>query len=280
MRLGLHVSIAGKIYESVERARALGCETMQIFSRNPRGWAAAKLITEDVVELKRLRREAGITPLVIHIPYLINLASPEEGLWRKSVQAYIEDIERADALGAEYFVTHLGSHRGRGEEYGIKRFSDGLNTAIEKTRPKTMILLETTSGSGDSLGYKFEHIKEIIANVKSKKSVGVCLDTCHVYTAGYDIAAKDGLEETLTEFDSLIGIEKLRVVHLNDSKGALGSRLDRHEHIGKGRIGLNGFKIFLNHPKLRALPYILETPKDNPKWDKMNLKTVRDLCKG
>jgi deoxyribonuclease-4 len=279
MKLGVHVSIAGRIYEAIDRARELGCQTMQMFSRNPRGWAAAKLVPEDVEEFKKRRKASRITPLAVHIPYLINLGSPEKGLWKRSIQAYVEDIIRADKLGAEYFVTHLGSHKGKGPEQGIDRFAKGLNIAIQRSKPRLMILLENTAGQGDSMGHKFEQIKAIIDKTKNKKKLGICFDTCHAYAAGYDVATKKGLEQTLKQVDKTVGIKNIKLIHANDAKGPLGSHLDRHEHIGKGKIGLAGFKIFVNHPKLKDLPYILETPKKDPKWDPMNMAALRKLAK-
>jgi len=280
MRLGVHVSIAGKIYEAVDRAKALNCECMQIFSRNPRGWQAAKLDKADVEEFKKRRKEAGITPLVVHIPYLINLASPEDRLYKKSIQAYLEDIRRADLLSAEYFVTHLGSHKGKGRDLGIDRFARALDKIIKELKPKVKILLENTSGSGNWLGGDFEDIAEIMTKSHQKDRLGLCFDTCHAYAAGYDIKNKKGLDETLKKIDKLIGINKLKLIHINDSKGDLGSHLDRHQHIGKGKIGRDGFKLILHHPKLRDLPYVLETPKEDVKSDPMNLKTVRSIYEG
>ncbi len=277
MKLGVHVSIAGHIYEAVDRAAELGCNTFQIFSRNPRGWDATKLDPKDAEEFKRRRKEKNITPVVVHIPYLINLCSPEEGLWRRSVNAYIEDIKRADMLGTEYFVTHIGSHKGKGEEYGISRFSTGMNEAIEKAKPHLTILLENTAGSGDWLGYKFEHLKAIIDKIKDKKKVGICLDTAHTFESGYDIKTKAGLDATLEKIDSIVGLDRIKVIHLNDSKAAFGSNVDRHWHIGKGEIGIGGMRLIVNHPKLKNLPFILETPKKDPKDDPANLATVRKL---
>lgn len=277
MRIGFHVSIAGRIYESVDRAKETGSSAMQIFSRSPRGWQTIALDKDDVVEFKKSRIKENITPLLVHIPYIINLASPEEGLYKKSISAYIEDIKRADILGAEFFVTHLGSHVGHGEEEGIRRFKDAINIVIEKTNPKTTILLETTAGSGYSLGSRFEHIAEIMAGVKRSEKIGVCLDTQHVYAAGYDIV--NDLDGVVREFDRIAGLHNLKAIHLNDSKSPLGSRVDRHEHIGKGKIGLGAFMALLNHPKLKELPFIMETPRESIKDEISNMKTVEQLCK-
>ncbi len=279
-RIGVHVSIAGKIWESLERARALGCNTMQIFSRNPRLWQAAEFDPSDIANFKKLKDDYDIAPVAVHIPYIINLATPIDGLYRKSIVAYMEDISRADVLGVEYVVTHLGSHVGTGEDKGIKRFSAALNQIINKTRPKTMILLENTAGSGSCIGYKFEHIKSIIDELDRPERVGVCLDTAHTFESGYDIKTKAGLQKTLNKFDKLIGLDKIKVVHFNDSLSELGSHVDRHQHIGKGNIGPAAMKRIINHPGLKDAAFIMETPKKTDKDDKMNLKIVRGFIKG
>lgn len=279
-RIGVHVSIAGKIWESLERAKALGCNTMQIFSRNPRGWQAARLSSSDIENFKKLKVKYDISPVAVHIPYIINLASPDEGLYKKSIIAYIEDIARADILCAEYFVTHLGSHVGTGEDKGIRRFSKALNEIINKVRPKTTILLENTAGSGSWIGYKFEHLKRIIDSLKYPEKVGVCLDTAHTFEAGYDIKTERGLEKTIREFDRLAGTDMIKVVHFNDSLSPIGSRVDRHQHIGRGNIGLEAMKRIINHIKLRQAAFILETPKVTDRDDKRNLAVVRRLIKG
>ncbi|MBI3990828.1 MAG: deoxyribonuclease IV [Candidatus Omnitrophica bacterium] len=279
LRLGVHVSIAGKIYEAVNRAEALGCNTMQIFSRNPRGWQVSALAEEDARKFRKLRREKGVKPCFIHIPYLINLTTPDEKLWQKSIRAYIDDIKRADALGAEYFVTHLGSHKGKGEDFGVKRFSSAINAILTEAKPALTLLLETTSGAGDSLGGRLENLSGIISRIKETNKIGVCLDTCHLYAAGYNIADKKGLDETLSKIDREIGLKRVKLIHLNDSRGEINSKLDRHEHIGKGKIGLKGFRFIINHPGLRNVPFILETPKNGPECDPMNLKIVKGLYK-
>lgn len=279
-RIGVHVSIAGNIWESLERAKALGCNTMQIFSRNPRGWQAAEFNTPDVRKFRTLKEKYGIKPVAVHIPYIINLATPDNGLYKKSIIAFIEDLERADILGVEYFITHLGSHVGSGEDSGIRRFSDALSDIIKKVSPKTTILLENTAGSGSWIGYKFEHIKRIIDNISDAKNVGVCLDTAHTFESGYDIKTKTGLNETLKEFDTLVGTDLIKVVHFNDSLSDIGSHVDRHQHIGKGNIGLEAMERIINHPKLKNAAFILETPKMSDRDDKRNLAVVRKLIKG
>jgi len=278
-RIGLHVSIAGKIWESLERAKALGCNAMQIFSRNPRLWQASEIDPSDIENFKKLKLDYDISPVAAHIPYIINLASPIDGLYKRSIVAYIEDIARADVLGAEYVVTHLGSHVGSGEDKGIKRFSDALNQIINKTTPKTTILLENTAGPGSCIGYRFEHIKRMIDELDHPEKVGVCLDTAHTFESGYDIKSKSGLDKTLKKIDKLIGLDKIKVVHFNDSLSELGSRVDRHHHIGKGNIGLAAMKRIINHSGLRHAAFILETPKNSDKDDKMNLKAVKKMVK-
>lgn len=278
-RIGLHVSIAGGIYESLERARALGCNTMQIFSRNPRGWQASEFDPSDIGNFRSLKKEYDIAPVAVHIPYIINLATPIDGLYKKSITAYMEDVARADALGAEYFVTHLGSHVGTGENKGIRRFGDALNQIINKAKPKTMILLENTAGSGSCIGYRFEHIERIIDELDHPERVGVCLDTAHTFESGYDIKTKAGLEKTLKEFDKLVGLDKIKVVHFNDSLSTLGSHVDRHQHIGKGNIGLPALKRIINNPKLENAAFIMETPKETEMDDKKNLAMAKELIK-
>lgn len=280
MRIGAHVSIAGKIYESLERARALGCNTMQIFSRNPRGWQAAKLEPQDVEEFKRLKAKYDIRPVAVHIPYIINLATPDDRLYKKSINAYIEDIERADALGAEYFVTHLGSHVGSGEDNGIKRFSGAIKEIVEKARPKAMILLETTAGAGSWIGYKFEHLRRIIDYAGTDANIGACLDTAHIFEAGYNIKTKDGLERTLKEFDKLLGLDLIKTVHFNDSLSPFNSHVDRHQHIGKGYIGLEALARVINHPGLKGAAFIMETPKKADRDDKRNIAQAKRIYKG
>lgn len=278
MLLGLQVSTEGKIYEALERAHKLGCNTMQIFARNPQQWRQDFLEPKDIAEFRQRQERFKIGPLFIHISYLINLASPNPRLYNGSVEAYIEDILEAEVLGADYIVTHMGSHKETTEEEGLARFIEALDRILEKSQStKVGVLLENTAGSGSWLGYKFSHHKEIIQCLKHKERVGLCLDTAHAYLAGYDIATKEGLESALDEIDEMVGLNRLKAVHLNDAKDKLGSKHDRHEHIGKGKIGLEGMRRIINHPRLRDLPFILETPKKSDEDDSMNLNTVRKL---
>lgn len=278
MLLGAHVPVRGKIYESLDCAQGLSCNTMQIFSRTPQRWRDNFLNTSDIEEFRRRRAHFKIRPVFIHVSYLINLASPNPRLYQASIEAYIEDISEAAALGADYIVTHMGSHKETSEDAGIKRLIDALNTIISRTKASGVgILLENTAGSGSWLGYKFSHHSRIIAGVKVKGRLGLCLDTAHAYLAGYDISTEEGLENTLAEIDALAGPDLVKLVHLNDARGELGSKHDRHDHIGKGSIGMAGMARIINHPRLRDIPFILETPKDTDSDDVMNLNTVRKL---
>jgi deoxyribonuclease-4 len=222
-------------------------------------------------------QELGISPVFIHIPYLINLASPYERLYKKSIQAYIEDIREAGRLGAEYIVTHMGSHKKKGEDAGLARFTQALNIILGEVDSAVTVLLENTAGSGSWLGGSFLHHARIIEGLKKPERVGVCLDTCHAFVAGYDIRTPEGLEATLHEIDTYVRLDRLKLIHLNDAQDPLGSHRDRHAHIGEGEIGIEGFRYMLNHPALKRLSFILETPKKNPGDDQRNLKVVRGL---
>ncbi|TRZ95356.1 deoxyribonuclease IV [bacterium] len=280
MILGVHISGVSKIYEALQKADRLGCNTMQIFSRSPQRWREHFIAPEDIEEFKCRQDKLKIKPIFIHVPYLINLASPNPRLYHASIDAYIEDILEAEVLKADYIVTHMGSHKETSEEAGLKRLTDALNMIIAKTKnTRVGILLENTSGSGSWLGYKFIHQRIILNGLKDKERVGLCFDTAHAYSAGYDIATKDGLEATLKEIDNMAGLKLLKLIHLNDSRDKLGSHYDRHENIGKGKIGLQAMSRIINHPKLKELPFILETPKRAEDDDQMNLKTVRRLRK-
>ncbi len=280
MYIGVHVSIAGSICESLDRARALKCNALQIFSRNPRQWRQLELKDEELEEFKEKRKKYKIEKVVVHIPYLINLASPYKVLYRKSVSAYIEDLNETDKLGAEFLVTHMGSHVNTSELAGIDRFASALNTIFENTKDiKTKLLLENTSGSGSWLGYKFVHHRMIYNRVKQNERLGICLDTAHAFTAGYDIKTEVGLNSMLNEVDELIGIDKIEVIHFNDSKKDFSSHIDQHENIGKGKIGLPALQRIIKHPKLKNATFILETPKMTKDDDEINLAITRKIAK-
>ena len=280
MRLGVHVSIAGGLDKALERAMVLGCTTMQIFSRSPRGGAAPTLSQEAVEQFDHGRRQAGIDPLLVHAPYIMNLASPEASTWKRSVAMATEEVARCAQIGADYLVMHVGSHRGSGEAAGIARVAEALNRALADGRNHVMILLENTAGSGQGLGDTFEQLLAMRQGVERKEWVGVCLDTAHLLAAGFSIHTADGLEEPLEQFNRVIGFSHLKAIHLNDSKAAFNSRVDRHWHIGEGHIGLDAMRRIVQQPTLRELPLILETPKTSPDDDPRNLALVRQFAEG
>lgn len=279
MPLGAHMSISGGVANSLIRGKAIGCETIQIFTKNSNQWRAKPLTPKDIEEFQSKRQETGIDPVLAHTSYLINLASPDDDLWEKSLKAFQEELERCVALGIPYLVFHPGAHSGAGEDVGLNRVAQALNEAFKRVKnTSVMVLIETTAGQGTGVGHRFEHIAKLIEESFCPERLGVCFDTCHAFAAGYDIRTPEALERTLEEFDRTIGIELLKAIHLNDSKGGLGSRIDRHEHIGRGKIGLEGFRSLLNHPQLRPLPMVLETPKGSDmREDIENLTVLRSL---
>ena len=281
MKLGVHVSIAGKIYKSIDRAVELGCNTMQIFSRNPRQWRKTNLSDEDVEKFKKKAKKSNISPVVIHIPYLLNLATVKKSFFKITIKEFISDLIEADRLGADYLVTHIGSYKGGTEKGGLSRVIQALNKILKETKGvKTEVLLENVPGSGNWLGCKFSHQRIVLDGLNRPEAVGICLDTAHAWVGGYKINEPRGLKALLDEIDQEVGLERLKVIHLNDTQEELGSLHDRHYGIGKGKIGLRGFNLIVNHPKLRELPFILETPKKSEDEDKENLKVVRSLYKG
>jgi deoxyribonuclease-4 len=280
MLLGIQVSIAGGIYESVTRAKDLGCTAMQIFARDPRQWRRTKLKAKDIEEFRRRRASSDIEKVFIHIPYLINLASPFHSLFRGSITAYVQDMREARALGAEYMVTHMGSHKKSGEKRGLKKITIALNRILELTEDSPVkILLENTAGAGSWLGYTFEHHAAILDKIERKDRIGVCLDTCHAYAAGYDLATETGYIRLMDEIERFVGLKRLVLVHCNDTRDSLGSHRDRHEHIGKGNIGIAGFRRLINDKRLAHAAFILETPKDSETADQLNLRVVKRLMK-
>ena len=279
IRLGVHVPIAGGLLASVERAKRLGCTTMQIFSRSPRGGRAPVWPPEMLTQFDAQRRQADIDPLAVHGPYIINLASPEPAMWRQSLALYRDEYARADLLQADYLVTHVGSHRGDGEAAGLQRVAKAVTSALEsRSSSSVMVLLENTAGSGQGLGYQFEQLAAIRDAVAQRERVGVCLDTAHLFAAGYPIHEAAGLDDVLGTFDRVVGLAHLRLIHLNDSKVPFNSHVDRHWHIGEGAIGSEAMARIVRHPRLAQVPVILETPKITEAEDARNLATVRSLA--
>ena len=279
--LGAHMSVAGGIYKAAEESEAHLCQTVQVFTKNASQWKGKPLTQEDIDNFRRAARKADLKHNLSHNSYLINLASPDDEMFAKSIEAFVDEMQRAEQLELDYLVAHPGSHLKTGEEAGIARIANGLDE-IHRRCPdfKVMILLEITAGQGTNLGCKFEHMAGILKLVKHAEKLGICFDTCHAFAAGYPLFPKADYDATWQEFDTLIGIKKLKAFHLNDSKKGLGSRVDRHEHIGKGALGLEPFRLILNDPRFASLPMVLETPKeegDNHDMDGVNLTVLRNL---
>ncbi|MBN1592842.1 MAG: deoxyribonuclease IV [Candidatus Coatesbacteria bacterium] len=276
MIVGMHLSVAGRYSNAIAKAHSLGCNALQIFAQNPKGWSARSFAPGEVDEFRKLASDYGVEAIVIHTPYLINLASPNGRLVRNSRDAIRNSLERADILGAQYVATHIGSSRGRDLDDAIRAVSEGLDEILE-TRFASQLLLENTAGSGNIIGASFEELARIIEGSEFSDRLGVCLDTAHAYAAGYDVASGDGLERTVEEFDRHLRLERLKVIHTNDTRVALGSRIDRHWHIGQGSIGIDGFRRIAGHPVLTNLPFILETPVTEDGDDEKNLEAFRAL---
>ena len=273
----MHVSILGTIDQANDRARELGCDTFQIFTRNPRGWEYKKLDREEVGEFRRKTASYNLNPVVAHMPYLPNLSSPKKLLYNKSVKSLTAELDRCATLGIPYIATHLGSHMGKGADLGLERIVGAVNTALSESQSDVMLLLENTAGTKNSMGSSFEDLKRILDRLDSRKRVGICFDTAHAYAAGYDLHSPRGVNDTISKFDSTIGIGLLRVIHLNDSQVGLGSGRDRHEHIGLGYIGEAGFKALFKHEAVQNLSLIMETPVDDRRDEAGNMRKVREL---
>lgn len=280
MKLGAHESIVGGLHKAFERAKAVGCEALQLFVKSSRSWQAKALTEEEISLFRKKATKTGIFPVIGHASYLINLAAPQDDLWQKSIRTLITELERCEALGISYLVLHPGAHTGQGETEGLKRIAQAIGQVHDTTRGfSCKILLETTAGQGTALGYKFEHIAWLLENSPQAERLGICLDTCHIFAAGYDLRTPEAYEATMNELDALIGLDKVRVIHLNDSRGALGSRIDRHEHIGKGELGLEAFRLILKDPRFSPeMPALIETPKsEDLHEDRENLAVLRSL---
>ena len=278
VKVGVHVSIAGSVVHAVERASKAGCDTFQIFTRNPRGWAFREIDPGDASLFRNQLEKSGLSPAVDHMPYLPNLATGNPEFEAKSRATLIAELERCGFLGIPYLVTHLGHHRGDGIPAGRARVIDAINQALDAVDNRVMLLLENTAGEKNGVGSRFEDIAGVMEGIARQDRIGLCFDTCHAFGAGYDLSSRKGLEDTLDQFDEVLGLRSIKVVHLNDSKGTLGSGLDRHEHIGMGSIGEEGFAELLSHDVLRRLPLICETPVDDRRDDAANIRKVRDLA--
>lgn len=278
IRVGVHVSIAGSIAKSVDRAQNAGCDTFQIFSRNPRGWRYRPLDAEQSASFREKLEKTSISPVVDHMPYLPNLSTPRAEIYEKSVESLTVEILRCKELGIPYLVTHLGHHLGDGIENGRRRVIAAVNRALDAAENDVILLLENTAGEKNSVGSTFEDIRAVIDGIIQVERIGVCFDTCHAFAAGYDLRTTEAVEEVADSLDRIIGLDRIRVVHLNDSKGDLGTGLDRHEHIGLGSIGEEGFSSMLAHEAFRNRPLICETPVDDRRDDAGNIRKVRELA--
>jgi deoxyribonuclease-4 len=322
MRFGFHISIAGGFSKVVERAEIRGCETIQFFSRNPRGWRYDPLDKNDVGAFRSSIKTSALFPVFLHLPYLANIACPRSRFYTRSVKSIVTDLKRAEQLGAQYLIIHIGHRMESSEEEAIEAVSKGINQAFDKVNLSTsrpsgrglpstraqaeglgvhpepgsstlpskaglrvaervknsvILLLENTAGQGTEIGHSFDQIKKIIDGVNQNEKIGVVLDTAHTFEAGYDLSKPEGAESMLESFEKTIGLKRLRLLHLNDSKTPLGSRKDRHWHIGEGYIGKEGFRYLINHPSIRALPGIMETPRKDTVEDLKNMKVIRSL---
>ncbi|MEZ5360491.1 MAG: deoxyribonuclease IV [Candidatus Zixiibacteriota bacterium] len=278
--LGAHMSIAGGVYNAPQFGLEATCSVIQIFTKSNNQWNAKPLTDEDIQKFHDAQTETGVTVACAHDSYLINLASPKDDLFAKSRDAFADEMKRCDALGIENLVMHPGSHVGEGEQFGLQRVADAFNEIIDADPDgKVTICIETTAGQGTNLGSTFEHIAAIIDKVEAKDRLGVCLDTCHIFAAGYPFATEKEYKKTMQAFDDIIGLDRLKIIHMNDSKKESGSRVDRHEHIGQGCIGAGPFGFFLNDRRLQHVPKILETPKTSAAEDIANLNVLRSLIK-
>jgi deoxyribonuclease-4 len=277
MRLGFHISIAGGLSRVVPRALRLGCETIQFFSRNPRAWRDSLVPRDEIERFKEALAKTDIFPVFLHTPYLLNLASQDQDLYARSISYLGDELEQAARMGASFVIVHSGNKLKSEEKEALKRVAQAINSAFAKANNSVQLLLENTAGQGTEIGYKLSHFQEIITQVEDRDRVGICLDTAHAFTAGYDLAAAQGLDHMVEEFDALLGLAKLKALHLNDSKAPFGSKKDRHWHIGKGDIGRSGFSKIINHPKLAHLPGIMETPRKTDADDRRNMKVMRSL---
>ncbi len=279
--LGAHMSIAGGVDLAPLRGRQVGCQTIQLFTKSSNQWRARALPSEEIDRFRANLQAAAIAPAVAHGAYLINLASTDPALHQRSMAACLEELERAEALGIPYLVIHPGAHMGAGEEAGLRQVANSLRELLKRTKGcRVQAVLETTAGQGTALGHRFEHLALLLDQIGLPERTGVCLDTCHLFAAGYDIRTLADYHGVLRVFDQIVGMPSLKVIHVNDCKKELGCRVDRHEHIGKGTIGLEAFRYLVTDPRLRGIPMIIETPKDSDfvTADRRNLETLRGLA--
>lgn len=277
MPFGAHVSISGGVFHAPQNGKDSSCDVVQIFTKNQMQWKVPPLRDGDIEKFRRAEKDAGVKVVCVHASYLINLGGTEAEKLQLSRRNFVIELQRAEALGIPYVIVHPGSHMGKGEQAGLGKIAESLNWVLEKCPGFSVkVLLETTAGQGTNLGYRFEHLAAIRAQVEERSRVGVCIDTCHIFAAGYDLRSKAAYEATMREFDNAVGVDLVGIIHTNDSKKPLGSRRDRHAHIGDGELGLDSFRHLVNDERFRAVPKIIETP-GGPQKDRENLCKLRQL---
>ncbi len=280
MPFGAHMSISGGVSKAFARGEQVGCESMQIFTKSERQWTTRPLPSDEIAAYQAEQERSGIGPVIVHDSYLINMASPKDELWEKSTAAFAEELRRCEVLHIPYIVTHPGAHTGSGEETGLQREAEAFKRLLgEGVGGDVMVLLETTAGQGSALGWRFEHLARLFELLPDDHHrLGVCVDTCHIFVAGYDIRTPETYAATFAEFDRVIGLEHIKVFHLNDTEKALGSKVDRHTHIGQGQIGTDALRLLVNDTRFRHLPMIIETPKGKEMTEDIeNLTLLRSL---
>lgn len=287
MRFGFHISIAGGFSKVRSRAEQLGCETVQLFTRSPRSFRAQPLDPKEVEQFKKDIRESDISPVFVHSPYLVNLAAADRRRADMTREIVVSDAERCALLGVGFLIVHIGRatgsrgalrrSRGESDEPALSVVAENVDRALASFPKGVMLLLENTAGMGSEVGFTFEQIAAVLERISHRDRVGVVLDTAHAFAAGYELRTRAGLDETIRKFDKLVGLSRLYLLHLNDAQAGLGSRIDRHWHIGKGEIGLDGFREIVNHPLLSHLPGIMETPRKSPHDDLANMETIRSI---
>lgn len=279
LQVGIHISSAGSLDLAIDRAVAVGATTFQMFTRNPNQWKFSPIPAEVIEAFRGKRKTTGFKNVIAHMPYLPNLASPEKEIQRASRASLSAEVQRCNQLGVDFLVVHLGSHLGMGTMVGVKNIVAAVSGSLEKDSGDSIILLENMAGQRNSVGARFEELAYILDRVKKPERVGICLDTCHMYAAGFDLATENAVADTMALFDKCVGYDRLKAIHLNDSKGALGSRLDRHEYVGKGKIGVRGMKAILHYGGITDRPLIMETPFADNRAMRQSLATVRRLIR-
>ena len=280
MRFGVHVSIGKGLPEAVQTAKTLGCDAFQIFIANPRGWQKRPLRDEEVAAFRREVQNTGLGPVVVHLSYLPNPAAEDNALYEKSILAIAEEYQRAVMIGAAYFVVHPGKGGGQDREKAMAKVAQGVRSILNQVEGSTLLLLENQAGAGTEVGGNLGQLAQILEEVNQPDRTGICFDTCHAFAAGYDLRTAEGIDRLLTEVEATVGLTRMPLIHLNDAVGECGSHLDRHTHIGEGRIGAEGFRLFLTEPRLTGRTGILETPQKTPEDDLKNLAVLRKLAAG